>query len=238
MKSLKYLTLALAVVAFSGLQAQNLTKGAGSQTQVAEEPTPELDKLTTADACKQFAEEKVLWLEGTVGALSNPQKQQIKDIFTETYLEAKALRDANPGMKRPELREKAEPLMQSARERAYNVLTPEQQEKAEAWKAERGGGNRARNAAGSRARQQTEELDEVVNLSTEQKEQILELNTRLFDEGKAWNEANPNATADEKRNYSRELNKKRMEGYKSILNQEQKDKFMEYRRQNAGSDME
>ncbi|MFT7590000.1 MAG: hypothetical protein ACI959_002222, partial [Limisphaerales bacterium] len=80
-----------------------------------------------------------------------------------------------------------------------------------------------------RAEQQTDELDNVVGLSASQRQEVLALNTDIWAEMIDWKESNPSVAGEEKRNYGKEMSKKRISGYKSILNEEQIDKFIAHR---------
>jgi len=198
-----------------------------------EEPIEDLTKLTTADQCRQYAEAKVTWLEGEVGTLTTEQKRSIQDIFNQTYLEIKGVKESNPDMPRGELKAKAEEMLVGARSKSLEVLTPEQRGKLDSWQSGRQPG--LQDQAKKRALEQTEELDAVVGLSADQKQKVLDLNTQLWMEGREWKSANPDATSEDKKAYAKEMAVKRMEGYKGILTEEQKTKFMEYRKSNPGS---
>ncbi|MBI1192095.1 MAG: hypothetical protein GC205_02820 [Bacteroidetes bacterium] len=212
-------------------EQQTTTKPGG--TMAAEEPMADLTKLTTADQCRQYAEAKVTWLEGEVGTLSTTQKRSIQDIFTQTYMEIKGVKDSNPDMPRGELKAKAEDMLTNARSKSLEVLTPEQRASLDSWQSGRQPG--MQDQAKKRALEQTEELDKVVGLTADQKQSVLDLNTQLWMEGREWKTANPEATAETKKAYAKEMALKRMEGYKGILTEEQKTKFMEYRNSNPGS---
>lgn len=254
------LSALVAGASFSQAQVKSGSKGSSAETVPAEqpvrskpgstasqsteqgsttttEPVADLNKLTTADQVRAFAQAKVTWLEGEVGTLTNEQKKAIQGNFEKAYGEIKAIKEANPEMTRAELRSKAEPLIVSARSRSLEVLTPEQQANLDSWQA--GRQNTAMDAARKRAQSQTEELDKVVGLSNDQKQQVLDLNTGLWMEGRDWKTANPNASAEEKKAYAKEMTLKRMEGYKNILTEDQKAKLVENRKAlENGTDME
>jgi Spy/CpxP family protein refolding chaperone len=211
-------------------QPANTKPGA---TKAQQEPVEDLTKLTTADQCRQYAEAKVTWLEGQVGVLTTTQKRSIQDIFNQTYLEIKGVKESNPDMPRGELKAKAEDMLSGARTKSLEVLTPEQRASLDSWQSGRQPG--MQDQAKQRALEQTEELDKVVGLSADQKQRVLDLNTQLWMEGRDWKQANPDATAEAKKAYAKEMALKRMEGYKGILTEEQKTKFMEYRNDNPKS---
>ena len=76
-----------------------------------------------------------------------------------------------------------------------------------------------------RAETQTRNLDAVVGLDDAQKKQILDLNTELWKESSAWRSNNPNATAEQKRVYAKEVQRKRMEGYRNLLSPAQQEAY-------------
>jgi len=216
----------------SSEQPANTKPGA---TQAQDEPIADLTKLTTAEQCRQYAQEKVTWLEGQVGLLTTAQKRSIEDIFTQTYMEIKGVKESNPDMPRGELKAKAEDMLTNARSKSLDALTPEQRASLDSWQS--GRQPSLQDQAGKRALQQTEELDNVVGLSADQKQRVLDLNTQMWNDGQAWKAANPDANAEAKKAYSKEMAVKRMDGYKGILTEEQKTKFMDYRNDNP-KDME
>ena len=260
MKMLKLSMAALVLMTATQMQAQVKAGGKGSsaapveaetptrtktgmnatttqqQTEVTSEPVLDVDKLTTADQVRQFADQKVAWLETQVGTLSDAQKKSIRDNFTQAYGEIKKVKEANPEMPKAELKTKAEPMIATARSKSIEVLTPEQQEKLGTWQS--GRQNTAMEGAQKRALEQTEQLDKVVGLSADQKQQVLDLNTKLWMEGRDWKAANPNVTAEEKKAYAKDMSLKRVEGYKTILTEDQKTKLMEYRKSAGATDMD
>lgn len=80
------------------------------------------------------------------------------------------------------------------------------------------------------AMDQSKELDEVVDLSDDQKNEIVRLNKSLFDKGREFRRENPDATGEEKRIFAKALMKERLEAYREILNEEQIDKFIAHKR--------
>ncbi len=255
MKIHKLMMMMLVLLAATTAQAQVKagSKGGTTETSPAEptknkpsananqsaattpEPADDPAKIKTADQCRAYAEAKVTWLEGQVGTLSSTQKKSIEDMFNQTYLEIKSVKEANPDMPKAELKVKAEEMLVTTRSNALEVLTPEQRAKMDSWQAENDPS--LQDKAKERALEQTEELDAVVGLSADQKQQVLDLNTNLWKEGRAWKTDNPEATSEQKKAYAKEMATKRMEGYKTILTEEQKTKFMDYRK-TQGGDME
>ncbi len=208
---------------------QNSVKGSA-------EPKDDYSQLTTADQARKFAEARVAWLEGQVGTLSNDVKKNISDQFNETYSKIRELKEANPNMSRAELKIKADEMLVGTRSKVIGMLNPDQQASLQQWQDSQD--RSAMDQAKSRAKDQTEQLHGVVNLTAEQKEKVLELNTNLYKEGREWKQANPGATADDKRNYSREMSLKRMEGYKGILTEEQKAMLVENRKKLEDMEMD
>lgn len=194
------------------------------QVEISEEA--ELQAATSADRAKEMAEAKAREVDAKVGGLTSDQRTKIYSIYEGTYNSIREYKEANPEMSGADLRTEGRSMLKEGHQKAFNVLTAEQQEKM-------GRGKKANadnmDKAMQRAKHQTDELDKVVGLSDDQKKQVLDMNADMWEEMKAWKEANPSASGEEKRAYAKEMNKKRMEGYKTVLNEEQVEKFLEHR---------
>jgi hypothetical protein len=188
------------------------------------EPAENLDDLTSAEKCRAYAEQKTAWLDTEVGGLSADQRRELKGLFETAYLDIKALRDeAKAQGAKDGFKEDAKARLSRAKREAVDLLTPEQAERLDGW---RDGRNATRkDGAMDRVEEQTRELDAVVNLSPDQRREVQDLHARLWKEAAAWRDANPGATADEKKAYAREQLQARMEAYRSILTPEQQETY-------------
>ena len=226
----------MAALGLTAFQADAQTRGESRSvsTPAAQETTVKGDELSaapesfprTAEQCKAYAEEKAVWLDANCGGLRADQRQSIHDIYESAYLDIKALKDENPEMSRKELKTKAKPMLEDAQDRALKVLDQRQMDTLNT-RASKGKAAEGTNKGKAQAyvNRETEELDQIVGLSEEQKVQVKELHTNLWKEGKAWKEANPEATAEQKRAYQQEQKKTRLDGYRSILNDDQIAKY-------------
>lgn len=182
-----------------------------------------ITKETTADQCRAYAEKRANWVSEQVGGIEPAQRKRVYDIFNKAYLDIRDMRKANPGADKTQLRTRARARLDKAKSDAVAVLNPEQQAKLDAWRDRRGA--TLKDQSMHRAETQTRNLDAVVGLDENQKKQVLDLNTELWKESSAWRSNNPNATADQKRAYAKEVQRKRMEGYRNLLSPAQQEAY-------------
>lgn len=198
-----------------------------SPMQGDEEPAEDLSTLNTADQCRAYAEKKARYVDEQVGGLDPAQRKKVYDIFNKAYLDIRDMRQANTGTPKSELKERAIERLNVAKTDAIAALTPEQQESLAAWRDGRSEASNSgkKDQAMKRAEEQTRNLHNTVNLTEAQRKQVLDLNTQLWKEGSAWRSNNPEASSEDKKAYAKEMQRKRMDGYRSILTQEQQDAY-------------
>lgn len=225
----------VAAIGLTAFQADAQTRGESRNVSTpAEETTIRGDELsatpelfpTSAEQCKAYAEQKAVWLDANCGGLRADQRQHIQDTYESTYLNIKALKDENPEISRKELKTKTKPMLEDAQDRVLKVLDQTQMNtlNTPASKGQAVDGTN-KDKAQAYVNRETERLDQIVGLSEEQQLQVKELHTNLWKEGIAWKEANPQATADRKRAYQEQQKETRLDGYRSILSEEQIAKY-------------
>jgi hypothetical protein len=204
------------------------SKGRGQDMEqgteaTAEEPAEDLDALTTAEQCRAYAENKARWVDEQVGGLEPAQRKSVYDIFNKAYLDIRDLRKANMDTPKAELKDQAQDRLSQAKRDAIEVLSPEQQAQLDGWRDDRNPSRK--DQAMQRAEAETRSLHNLVNLNESQRQEVLELNTQLWKEGQAWRDSNPDASPEDKKAYKREMQRKRAEGYRSILDAEQREAY-------------
>lgn len=225
------LTLGLAAAAQTPLDTRDPTPAATPVSTDAVKGAvtdPDPGELTTAERCRELAEGRVAWIEARCGGLEPDQRRGLVDIYENAYLGTRAWKQEHPGAGRKELKAHHERRLAGARTEMAGILTPAQREALEGYRAE--AGRTRRDRVWDAARDQAHELDAIVGLRPGQRERVVALNERLWNEGKAWKEAHPQAGPDEKRKYAGELSRRRLAGYREILTDEQIDLFLAYRR--------
>ena len=157
--------------------------------------------------------------------LSDAQEAQLKAHHIEQREAVKAWMEANPDATREEKRAYRKEQAEAHREALQNVLTPEQQQILEEAESARHRRSRGHMQRGQRGHRGFAGLD----LTDTQKSQLQDLRQAHREAMKAWMEANPNATREEKRAYRKEQAEAHRSTLENILTPEQK-QLLEERR--------
>jgi Spy/CpxP family protein refolding chaperone len=157
--------------------------------------------------------------------LSDAQEAQLKARHTEQREAVKAWMEANPNATREEKRAYRKEQAEAHREALQNVLTPEQQQILEEVKSARHHRSRGHMRRGQRGHRGFAGLD----LTDTQKSQLQDLRQAHRTAMKAWMDANPNATREEKRAYHKEQAEAHRSTLENILTPEQQ-QILEERR--------
>lgn len=179
---------------------------------------------------EQRVERHVRMLDRQVD-LSDEQESQLKELLLAQGAERHAWLEANENASREERRAYFQEQAEATKAAIGSVLTTEQQQTLEQKRTERGemgrfrgGQRRAMQGRGRPAR-----FAEKLNLTDAQRAQLKALHTGQRDAVKAWMDANPNATREEKQAYRKEQAESHREALQNVLTPEQQQMLEETR---------
>ena len=161
--------------------------------------------------------------------LSDAQEEQIQDVWAEQHEAAQAWREANPDATREERRAYREKQRSETNAAIEALLTPEQTEPYQSlkdeWTERRGDrpdrGNRRGQRYDGRQGDRTSGLMERLDLTEAQQTQLKEIRTTYHEAVRAWREAHPDATREEKQAYRAEQRDAMKADVEAVLTPEQ-----------------
>lgn len=156
--------------------------------------------------------------------LSDSQEAQVKELLLAQHAEGRAWLEANENTSREDKRAYRKQQAEAAQSAIASVLTTEQQQKLQENVANRGDKGQFRRGQGRALRGKARRAGfvEKLNLTEAQRTQLKEIRTEQREAAKAWMEANPDATREDKRAYRKQQAEAHREVLESVLTSEQK----------------
>jgi hypothetical protein len=190
-----------------------------------------IDKVSSGQSAKKMAEARTRWVSDKVGGLNATQRDEIYGIFEQAYMDVKDYKAANPEASGDALRAEGRSILDGAKQDALAALTDEQRASLDGVRD--AANTQMSDRSTEMAKKQTRQLNSIVTLTPEQVREVEALNESLYRESLQWKQENAGAaSSEEKKEYARDMQKRRLEGYRDILNEEQIDKLIEYRDNN------